>query len=146
MSWTEELRALCREVRGIKSGRSELRSFGLLMAAALLVFAGLAWWKGSPSVIGLGVAAAILLLPALAFPRILWPLHKIWMALALPLGWVMTRLILSLVFLFTLTPIALVGRLFRKSFLDLSMDEKRNSYWEQRDKKVRSIQDYRKQF
>ncbi len=82
----------------------------------------------------------------LAAPIILWPLQKIWMMVAVILGWVMTRIILSILFYLVITPISLLGRLFGKRFLDLKIDRSATSYWIKRENKPTEPADFEKQF
>ena len=146
MSWTEELRAMLGEVRGVSGDRKTLRSFGLLMAIALGVIGSIVLWRGGEAWIWLWILAALFLVAALALPHALAPVHKFWMGLAIPLGWLMTRLILTLVYFVAITPIGLVGRLFGKSFLEQKIDRSLASYWEPREDRSRGKENYRRQF
>jgi hypothetical protein len=146
MSWTDTLRDLGREIKAVDSGRRSLRNFGLLMTGALAVVGLLAFWRDSDIALTLVIAAAIFLTLGLLLPRALWPIHKIWMSFAIPLGWLMTRFILTLVFFLALTPTALIGRLLGKCFLDQKFDPDRQSYWEARQNGNRKLEDYRRQF
>ncbi len=146
MSWTEEIRAMLGEIRGVSGDRRTLRSFGLLMAIALGVVGLIVSWRGGESWIWLWSLGALFLAGALALPRALAPVHKVWMGLAIPLGWIMTRLILTLVYFVAITPIGLIGRLFGKSFLDQDIDRSRASYWESREDRTRGEESYRRQF
>lgn len=51
------------------------------------------------------------------------------MALAVVLGFFMTRLILAGLFFLVFTPIHIAGLICRHSFLDLKMDKSASSYW-----------------
>ncbi|MDZ7752437.1 MAG: SxtJ family membrane protein [Gammaproteobacteria bacterium] len=94
---------------------SELRAFGLLMAAMVgLVFGllipwlwGLAWplWPWP--------VAAVFALGALLAPRRLAPVQRLWLRIAHALGWVNTRLVLGLAFSLILVPVGVAMRLFR---------------------------------
>ena len=59
----------------------------------------------------LPLALALLLL-GMVWPRVYSPLAKLWLGLSLLLGSVMSRLVLSIIFLVVATPIALIMRLF----------------------------------
>ena len=60
---------------------------------------------------------------------LLKPLHKLWMTLAVLLGWLMTRIILIVLFYLVVTPIGLLARVCGKDFLNRDFDRKVNSYW-----------------
>ncbi|MGB0863575.1 MAG: SxtJ family membrane protein [Saprospiraceae bacterium] len=59
-------------------------------------------------------------------------LVKGWLKLAEGLGWVNSRILLSIIFFLILTPIAIVSRLFKKNSLRLKNDT--NSIWVERNK------------
>jgi hypothetical protein len=84
----------------------QLRSFGLTVGG---IFAALSLWPvvvhHEPPGWWMPALAALLVVPALAFPRGLFWVHKGWMALGHILGWINTRIILGVVFYFIVTPI-----------------------------------------
>lgn len=75
------------------------------------------------------VVAAVVFLVALAFPRCLAPLNRIWHRLGLLLHACISPVILALVFYTTVTPIGLVRRLLGKDPLRLQADEGAATYW-----------------
>ena len=117
----------------------ELRHYGLVMTAALvvlsLVAAGVGFmWKGQVSWGKVGVldavALLVFLLPALVKPAWLAPIHKGWMKFAFMLGWFNSRLILSLMWLLVFTPVALVQRIIRRDALERKWTKETSSYWQ----------------
>ena len=68
-----------------------------------------------------------------------------WMVFAAILGWIMTRVILSLVFYLIITPIGLLTKLLGEDFLALKRGDS-DSYWNYRDSAEELNQDYEKQF
>ncbi|MBN1688164.1 MAG: hypothetical protein JW893_03615 [Candidatus Omnitrophica bacterium] len=116
-------------MKTIKSGKKELRSFAKVMTIASVVIFGLAWWLHGVRPVVLIYAAAFFFLAGFIAPVLLWPIHKIWMTLALMMGWVMTRIILTILFYLVVTPIGLLSRILGKRFLDLSFRENKESYW-----------------
>ncbi len=137
---------LKEELKNIKTGKKELRDFGLLMAAVLGLLGGLLFWKGKVSYpYFLSIAATFLVL-GLSLPQLLKPIYKIWMTLAALMGWFMTRVILSVLFYLVVMPIGLIARLSGKQFLDLKMDKSRASYWNYREPRESDASDYEKQF
>jgi hypothetical protein len=113
-----------------KSEAREARRFALILAGILVVLALLAWWKGHDRrALACGAGALLApLLAYLAFP--LWiRFFRVWMKFAEALGWVMTRVILTVFFYLLLTPYGLVSRLFREDPLDLSWKRRKPSYW-----------------
>lgn len=134
------------EIKKIPMDRRALRNFGLLMAAMLLLVGGWLWWKASAAWPWAAGGAALLALIGLAVPAALKPVYRGWMILAVILGWVMTRVILTLVFYLVLTPIALLGRAFGEQFLQLKKSPESTSYWVRRSGPPRQKSDYERQF
>jgi len=138
MNWIEE-------VRNIKSGTKELRSFGLLVGGVFALLGIFLTWRGRECC-WLFIAAGLPLLALGALkPSLLKPLQKAWMTLALAMGWVMTRVILSVVFYLVLTPIGLLVKLSGRDLLNLKVEPSSSSYWRKREKKFQKT-DYEKQY
>lgn len=72
-------------------------------------------------------------------------LYKAWMKFAHALGWVNTRIILSIVYFLIFTPLALIFRLIGKDPMERRFDEA-GSYWVKREAKEFRPEDYRRQF
>ena len=142
-SW---IAVIAEEVKAVKSDPVHLRKFGLTMGVALAIFGGLFFWRDraiAPYLFAL--AAAFLLLAALA-PRALKPVQSVWMTLAIVLGWVMTRVLLIIVFFIGITPIAFIARVVGKRFLNLRFEPEEKSYWEKREPETRGMERYESQF
>lgn len=91
----------------------QLRSFGLLVGG---VFAIIGAWpvalRREDPRLWAAILAALLILPALAYPRSLkWP-YRAWMAIGHVLAFVNTRIILGIIFFLLFTPVGSVMRLF----------------------------------
>ena len=107
----------------------QLRSFGLILGG---IFGAIAAWPlifhGAPARSWASVAAAVLILPALVYPRALYWIHKGWMALGQVMGWINTRIILGLVFYLIVTPIGLIRRVMGKGSLGKEFAPDAGSY------------------
>lgn len=72
---------------------------------------------------------------------------KVWMTFSKVLGWLMTKVILSLIFYIMVFPISIISKIFNKSFLDVKIDKSKDSYWVYRDASQAHQKDYyEKQF
>jgi hypothetical protein len=110
--------------------KSGLRKFGLTTG---LIFAGLfgfllPWlWQLTapkwPLIVG-----AVLCSLALIAPRSLAPFYSLWMRLALVLGWINSRIILSLIFGIIVTPMAIVMRLLGKDPMTRKLEREKTTY------------------
>jgi hypothetical protein len=67
------------------------------------------------------------------FPRIAFQIHRAWMGLGTGMGWIMSRLILGLLWFVIVTPIAAVYRMFGHDPLQLK--NKSNSLFKTENKK-----------
>ena len=137
---------MLEEIKNIKSEKSDLRKFGITIGVILLIIAGFLFWKEKESfqiLLTFGVTFCIL---GIAIPFILKPIYWIWMIFATILGWIMTRVILSLLFYTIFTPIGLIPRVFGKQFLELRWDKSKGSYWNYRTNEHLKKEIYEKQF
>jgi hypothetical protein len=109
--------------------RAELRNFGLLLGALIAAIFGLLPWLRHHSIEPWPwIAASTLWLAALAWPRILeWP-PRWWMRFGQAMGWLNTRVILTLVFALAVTPFAFVLWVFGRDRMKRSFDPKSESY------------------
>lgn len=126
--------------------RAELRKFGLTVGTAFAVFGAISWWRGHelpPRV--LWTLAGLLIVPGLLAPAILGPVQRGWMAFAMVLGHVNTRIILTVLYYLVMTPIGLIMRLFRDP-LDRSLKDARESQWIRRDQTPVEPARYERQF
>lgn len=137
---------LLEQIKNIPSTRSDLRKFGLTVGIALLILGGVLWSFDKSAYRYIGSIGGALIVIGLALPIVLKPLQKVWMAMALTMGWFMTRLILALTFYLVFTPLSLVMRAFGKQFLDLRWDPHASSYWNRRPAKEYRPEDSEKQF
>lgn len=137
---------LLEEIRNIKSGRKELRGFGLTFGTALSVLGGILLWRHDGLHLYAFAASAFFVILALFWPSPLKPLQKAWMSLAAVLGFIMSRLILIVLFFMILTPLSLIARLFGKRFLELKPDTTLPSYWNKKSSDSSAKIDYTKQY
>jgi hypothetical protein len=112
--------SILQDIREIKSGKKELRSFGLTVGAVLALIGGWIYWKHGtlPAAWGFGGAGLFLIASGLLAPAALAPLQKAWMALAVCLGFVMTRVLLTVLYYLVITPIGMVLRATGKDLID----------------------------
>ena len=108
------------------------RAFGLVFAA-FLAAVGLAPLTagGAPRWWALAAAGAFAAL-ALAWPRALEPLNRLWFAFGRLLNRTVNPVVMGIIFFLAVTPTALVMRLLGKDPLRLGFDRTANSYWIER--------------
>jgi hypothetical protein len=71
----------------------------------------------------------LFLVSALIAPGVLAPVEKLWMKLAAVMGFVMTNVLLTLVFVVAVIPAGLILQLFGKSQIRKCFSKEMNTYW-----------------
>ena len=135
---------MLEEIKNIKSKKNDIRNFGLIIGAVLIAIVMLLFCKEKQSYDILMIVGVILCVTSLILPVILKPFYFAWMTFAVILGWIMTRVILSLVFYGIITPIGLFSRLVGKEFLNLKLNKTENTYWNHRRKHSLKKTNYQK--
>ena len=137
---------MLEEIKNIKSEKNDIRNFGLTIGAVLIAIVLLLFWLEKQSYDILMIVGVVLCVSSLILPVILKPFYFAWMTFAIILGWIMTRVILSLVFYGIITPIGLFSRLVGKEFLNLKLNKTENTYWNHRIMHSLKKENYKKQF
>lgn len=115
------------------TGPREWRNFGLLFTVVFLALAGFLYWKDVALWWAGGIVALLCALAGVLAPRILRVPHALWMRFAMLLGWLNTRILLTLFFILVITPVGMVMRLLRHDPLARRCDRGAASYWEARE-------------
>ncbi len=105
------------------------RAFGLTMAGALAVLAGIVWYASGQRPTILPSIAVGFLVVALAAPGLLLPLNRLWWAFAMRLSRVSNLLILGIFFFLVVVPTGLIIRLAGRDPLRRSRGPEAKSYW-----------------
>ncbi len=108
-----------------------LRQFA---AMCLIFFLGMAAWQGlvkhHTTVAVICAVLGLVLGPVgLIRPQSLKPIFVGWMYLAFPIGWVVSHVVLGVLFYGLFTPVGLVFRLMGRDTLVLRRPEAAASYW-----------------
>jgi predicted membrane metal-binding protein len=90
----------------VKAGTD--RGFGLVFAGFFGIVSAISLWRGGVTWHWALPLAALFLVVALVYPRILAPLNRLWLKFGLLLYKVMNPLVLGLLFFVTIMPIGLV--------------------------------------
>ena len=133
------------ELNNIKSTWKDLKNFGFTIGFILLIIGGFLFYKDQELFAYLLSIGTIFISLGLIAPKALKPIFKIWMILSVVIGWIMTRIILSVLFYSIITIIGIFTRLLGKDFLGLKSNN-RETFWNIRNKEQELSQDYEKQF
>jgi hypothetical protein len=91
---------------------TELRNFGLVagtLTAGLFGFA-LPWLRHRAFPIWPWALSGVLIIPALVWPPTLRRVHWVWVRIGFILGWINSRIILTILFLLVIVPMGLLMR------------------------------------
>jgi hypothetical protein len=125
----------------------KLREFAFTGA---IILAGCAVWRAlAPSGIvlpaGLAALALAVSLVGVARPRWLASLYRLAMITAFPLAWLISHLLLAVIYYCLFTPLGLVFRLAGRDALDRAWPASRTSYWREKPR-AEDPQRYLRQF
>ena len=136
---------MIEEIKNIPNSKKDIKSFGITIGIILLILSGLLFYYEKEFYQVVAIFASAFISLGLIIPLLLKPIYFVWMVFAAIIGWVMTRVILSLVFYLIITPISFITRIIGEDFLAL---KKKNldSYWNPRHSSIELNQDYEKQF
>src|SRR3989344_9182569 len=105
MSLINNLKA---EYKGISFARKDVRKFGLLVGA-ILVALGIFFDETQTVIIIIGMM--LIILGAFAPKVLVWP-YRFWMLISVVLGFIMLRVVLTLLYYIAVTPTGIAMRLF----------------------------------
>jgi hypothetical protein len=137
---------IIEEIKNIKSGKKELRQFGITIGVVLGLLGSWFLWRGRDGGYLLLIIAILFIALGLLIPNLLKPLQKLWMTLAVLLGWLMTRIILITLFYLVVTPIGLLAKICGKDFLNRKFNKTAQSYWIPRKATTSDKKNYENQF
>ena len=139
MSWiSDEYQKLDRSPRA-------LRRFGFTVGSVILFLGCVLLWRHRGAGWPLFWIGTVLVLAAGLAPLTLKWVHAPWMIVAVALGWIVTRILLTIVFFLVVTPIGLLQRLFGKRAIEVAFKADAASYWQPRTARPMP-EDYEKQF
>jgi hypothetical protein len=137
---------LKEELKHIDTSEKSVKKTGITVGVVLILISFILWWLGKNSFVYFSLVGGVfIILSYIAIP-LLKPFHKLWIGLSLVLGFVMSRIILTILFYFVVTPIGLLAKLVGKKFMPLGFDKNVKTFWEKREKTVKTKIDYERQF
>ena len=116
----------------VDPSRRELRQFAAIWFPAFFALVGgfALYWGGSLSIVGtMWLVTASISLVGIFVPRFIRPVFVGWMYAAFPIGWVISHLILALIYYVVMTPVGLLIRAVGHNPLELRSDSSQDSYW-----------------
>ena len=138
--------AIIEEIKNIKGDKSDWKKFGITMSIILTIIGIFLLWGKNNYFEYSFFLAAVFFISGLIMPSALKPVYKAWMALSVVMGFIMTRVIMVIIFYLIVTPLALISSMAGENFLDMKIDKNAKSYWIVRKKTQNVKSDYERQF
>ncbi len=130
--------------------KSEQRKFGLVVGAAFILL-GLVRWAfhgfdmaALPSILW-AIGTVLMVLGAIA-PTLLKPVFIAWIKLAEVLNFIMTHVLLTIIFYLIITPIRLVFVVSKEDSMRRKWLPDGETYWEEAEEQPEEFDRYRQQF
>lgn len=112
--------------------RAVLRQFAVLWLVIFLALGAYQWLAMERPLLGLALAGVAVLLgtPGLLWPALLRWIFVMWMVLVFPVGWLISSVMLALLYFLVLTPVALWMRLRGRDLLGRKPAPHQPTFWE----------------
>ena len=111
---------IIEEIKNIKNSRKELRQFGITIGIVIGLLALVAFLRQKDTTTLFSIVSVTFLFFGIVFPIILKPIQK---------AWIMTRVILTILFYLVVTPLGIVAKIFGKGFLGVQFNRSTITYW-----------------
>lgn len=111
--------------------KRELAWFGLMFLAFFGLIGGVVWWRfqAEQAAYTLWGVAAVVAAVYYLVPALRRPIYLGWLYAAFPIGWVVSHLVMGLIYYLVFTPIALVFRVIGRDALQRRIDKGAKTYW-----------------
>ena len=124
----------------------EARKTSLIVAAVLAIVSTFLFYRGSVRAHFVTACLALLLvLVGLFVPPAAKLFHRVWFTIAFALGWVNSRILLTIIYFLVFVPYGIVSRLAGRDPLGLRQP-KSDSYWHKREKTRQSKEQFERLF
>lgn len=120
---------LREELKNIPVSPREHKKFAFLIGGIFIAGAWYYYRQGVSWSVDFLVVGSVLIILGIAYPAPLAGLYRGWMGIAVAAGFVVSKIVLAVVYFLVLTPIGIVSRLFGKHFLDLKIEKNAPTYW-----------------
>ncbi len=111
--------------------RTQLRLFAAIQVAFFAIVAFFVYRHTQSATIPWIIVAVSAGIGAigLAFPQVIRVVYVVWMAVIFPIGWVVSHILMALIFYLVFTPVGLIMRLLGRDPMRRRFDREAESYW-----------------
>lgn len=147
MGWIKDsIKTMLEDLRSISSTEKDMQNFSRMVGGMFVLIGVLLFLFGGERFAYFFVVGGVLLLLGVLAPHLLRPVQYIWMYSAVVMGWVMTRVVLGVLFYLIVTPLGFCMRMAGKQFLIMQWESKTSSYWTLREARQKQKESYTVQF
>ena len=113
---------------------SSNKSFGVVFFIVFLIISLWPLLNNNPLRLWSVIVAIIFLILGLTNSKLLTPLNKLWFKFGILLSRIISPIVLGFIFFAIVTPTGIIMRVLGKDLLNKKFDNKKKSYWINRDK------------
>lgn len=129
-----------------KPTREQARKTALVVAVVLILIAAFGWYRGRMTLAYImGAASFVLIVVGLFIPPLAKFFHVWWMRLAFALGYVNSRILLTIIYFLVFTPYGFISRLFGRDPLQ-RRGKQAESYWIPRERTRQTKEQFERMF
>tara|TARA_Y100000590_G_scaffold436543_1_gene557204 strand:- start:393 stop:788 length:396 start_codon:yes stop_codon:yes gene_type:complete len=110
---------------------SSNRSFGIVFFLFFLIISIYPFFKGGEIRLTTFFISLIFLILGILNSNLLAPLNKVWFKFGIFLGYIVSPLVMGIIFFLVVTPIAIIMKLLRKDLLNIKKNQNK-TYWIER--------------
>ena len=115
------------------------KSFGIVFVIVFLIIGLYPILNESNIKVWSIIVSILFLILGILNSNILTPLNKTWIKFGILLGYVISPIILSIIFFIIVLPTGIIMRLLKNNFLGIKFDKKIESYWIKKEKELSSM-------
>lgn len=130
----------------IKADNYILKKFGAILGTVFLLITLFISRKPSQNIWPAFLLSCTFYISALIKPALLKPIYLILTKVSFVMNWIISRLVLFIIFYVLFTPMGLIIRFFGADLLDRKIDKRKESYWKAKEKNTLASSGYEKQF
>jgi len=130
------LREISADFKAMNQTPSDMRKFGFLLGLILLVLGSVIFYRQSQNVDGRTILPALLLFFGIVCiaiaglkPMLIKPINTVMLVVSLIIGWLMTQVVLVVLFFGLFFPVGIGLKLFGKDPMNRKFEPAANSYW-----------------
>lgn len=111
--------------------KKELAWFGLMFLAFFGLIGSIVYWRFEAPTVAYGLwgAASVIVALYYAVPALRKPIYLGWLYAAFPIGWVISHVVMGIIYYLVFTPIALIFKVIGRDALTRTIDKNAKTYW-----------------